>query len=88
MQDIYYGIRDKTRVMADHHANLGRTVDGSIVQHLQKLKLEIKAHIKVSAFIVNQTSRLMNTCLYNSMYRVTRENWPPVLQKSGNSLPK
>ena len=47
MQDIYYGIRDKTRVMADHHANLGRTIDGSIVQHLQKLRLEIKAHIKV-----------------------------------------
>ena len=48
MQDIYYGIRDKTRAMADHHANLGRTIDGSIVQHLQKLKLEIKAHIKVT----------------------------------------
>ena len=48
LQDIFYGIRDKTRAVADQHANLGRTVDGSIVQHLQKLKAEIKAHIKVS----------------------------------------
>lgn len=48
IQDIYYGIRDKTRIMSDHHANLGRTIDGSIVQHLHKLRLEIKAHIKVS----------------------------------------
>lgn len=48
VQDIYYGIRDRTRAIADEHANLGRTVDGSIVQHLQKLSVEIKAHIKVS----------------------------------------
>jgi hypothetical protein len=46
-QDIYYAIREKTRSIADQHANLGRTVDGSIVQHLQKLRTEIKAHIKV-----------------------------------------
>jgi hypothetical protein len=46
-QDIYYGIRDKTRIIADQHANLGRTIDSSIVQHLQKLRSEIKAHIKV-----------------------------------------
>ena len=48
-QDIYYAIREKTRSIADQHANLGRTVDGSIVQHLQKLRTEIKAHIKVSS---------------------------------------
>lgn len=47
LQDVYYGIRDKTRVIADQHANLGRTIDSSIVQHLQKLHAEIKAHIKV-----------------------------------------
>ncbi|PIL26636.1 hypothetical protein GSI_11261 [Ganoderma sinense ZZ0214-1] len=46
LQDIFYGIRDKTRAIADQHANLGRTVEGSIVQHLQKLRTEIKAHIK------------------------------------------
>lgn len=47
IQDVYYGIRDKTRAIADQHANLGRTIDSSIVQHLQKLRAEIKAHIKV-----------------------------------------
>lgn len=48
-KDIYYAIREKTRSIADQHANLGRTVDGSIVQHLQKLRTEIKAHIKASS---------------------------------------
>jgi hypothetical protein len=38
--------RDKTRLIADHHASLAKTVDMSIVQHLQKLRAEIKAHIK------------------------------------------
>lgn len=47
LQDIYYAIRDKTRIISDQHANLGRTIDSSIVQHLHKLRTEIKAHIKV-----------------------------------------
>ncbi|EJD49586.1 hypothetical protein AURDEDRAFT_112445 [Auricularia subglabra TFB-10046 SS5] len=55
VQDIYYGIRDKTRTIADHHSNLGRTIDGSIVQHLQKTRAEIKAHIKN---IQNDTGKL------------------------------
>ncbi|CAL1715902.1 unnamed protein product [Somion occarium] len=55
LQDVYYQIRDKTRAIADEHANLGRTVDGSIVQHLQKLRVEIKAHIKN---IQNDTGKL------------------------------
>lgn len=38
--------REKTRLIADHHANLAKTVEGSIVQHLQKLKTELKAHVK------------------------------------------
>ncbi|KAG1736308.1 hypothetical protein EDB19DRAFT_1853568 [Suillus lakei] len=55
LQDVYYGIRDKTRVIADQHANLGRTIDSSIVQHLQKLHSEIKAHIKN---VQNDTGKL------------------------------
>ncbi|KAH7106392.1 hypothetical protein BKA62DRAFT_687045 [Auriculariales sp. MPI-PUGE-AT-0066] len=55
MQDVYYRIRDQTRTIADHHANLGRTIDGSIVQHLQKTRAEIKAHIKN---IQNDTGKL------------------------------
>ncbi|KAK1223268.1 hypothetical protein PQX77_013856 [Marasmius sp. AFHP31] len=58
LQDIYYGIRDKTRVVADEHANLGRTIDSSIVQHLEKLRTEIKAHIKN---IQNDTGKLATT---------------------------
>ncbi|KWU43952.1 hypothetical protein RHOSPDRAFT_5302, partial [Rhodotorula sp. JG-1b] len=46
VQDIFYGVRERTRLIADHHANLAKTVEGSIVQHLQKLHTEVKAHIK------------------------------------------
>ncbi|KAJ7283216.1 hypothetical protein C8J57DRAFT_1709662 [Mycena rebaudengoi] len=55
LQDIFYDIRDKTRVVADEHANFGRTIDGSIVQHLQKLRTEIKAHLKN---VQNDTGKL------------------------------
>lgn len=67
LQDVFYGIRDKTRIIADQHANLGRTVDSSIVQHLQKLRTEIKAHIKV---------RFAPAVLYQALtldiYRISR----------------
>lgn len=46
LQDVFYNMRDKTRIIADHHANLGRTIDGSIVQHLRKLLSEIKGHVR------------------------------------------
>ncbi|GAA5839337.1 hypothetical protein JCM11251_003954 [Rhodosporidiobolus azoricus] len=46
VQDIFYGVRERTRLIADHHANLAKTVEGSIVQHLQKLRTELKAHVR------------------------------------------
>lgn len=46
VQDVFFSIRERTRNISDHHANLAKTVEGSIVQHLEKLKAEIKAHIK------------------------------------------
>ncbi|EJU04866.1 cytoplasm protein [Dacryopinax primogenitus] len=55
MQDVFYSIRDKTRLNADHHANFAKTVEGSIVQHLQKLRMEIKAHVKN---VQNDTGKL------------------------------
>lgn len=55
LQDVFYAIRDKARHIADQHASLARTVDSSIVQHLQKLRTEIKAHIKN---IQNDTGKL------------------------------
>ncbi|KAK7442553.1 hypothetical protein VKT23_016151 [Stygiomarasmius scandens] len=36
----------RPRHIADQHANFIRTIDSSIVQHLQKFHTEIKAHIK------------------------------------------
>lgn len=79
MQDVYYGIRDKTRVIADQHANLGRTIDSSIVQHLQKLRLEIKAHIKVIISFVFpldiSDSHVLCPC---RTFKMTLESWPPV----------
>ena len=55
MQDVFYTIRDKTRAIADSHASLARTIESSIVQHLQKLRTEIKAHIKN---VQNDTGKL------------------------------
>lgn len=46
MQDVFYTIRDKTRTIAESHSSLARTIESSIVQHLQKLRTEIKAHLK------------------------------------------
>ena len=60
VQDIFYDIRDKTRVIADQHANLAKTVEGSIVQHLEKLRTEIKAHIHN---VQQDTGKLANSCL-------------------------
>ena len=55
LQDVFYTIRDKTRVIAESHSSLARTIDSSIVQHLQKLRTEIKAHIKN---VQNDTGKL------------------------------
>lgn len=55
MQDVFYTIRDKTRLIADSHSSLARTIESSIVQHLQKLRAEIKAHIKN---VQNDTGKL------------------------------
>jgi len=55
MQDVFYTIRDKTRLIADSHSSLARTIESSIVQHLQKLRAEIKAHLKN---VQNDTGKL------------------------------
>lgn len=55
LQDIFYNIRDKTRAIADQHTNLAKTIDSSLVQHLEKLLMEIKAHIRN---IQNDTGKL------------------------------
>jgi hypothetical protein len=45
-------------VIADSHSSLARTIESSIVQHLQKLRTEIKAHIKN---VQNDTGKLAAT---------------------------
>ncbi|TFK35997.1 hypothetical protein BDQ12DRAFT_655045 [Crucibulum laeve] len=55
MQDLYQAIRDKTHLVSITHTDLGRTIDTSIVQQLQKLKADIKGHIKN---IQNDTGKL------------------------------
>ncbi|KAG8969467.1 hypothetical protein FRC03_002743 [Tulasnella sp. 419] len=55
LQDVYYQIRDKTRSIADQHANFAKTIDSSLVQHLEKLLAEIKAHIRN---VQNDTGKL------------------------------
>lgn len=42
-------------MIADSHSSLARTIESSIVQHLQKLRTEIKAHIKN---VQNDTGKL------------------------------
>ncbi|TEB31735.1 hypothetical protein FA13DRAFT_1663464 [Coprinellus micaceus] len=55
VQDVFFAIRDRTRSIADQHANLGRTVEHSIVQHLRKLGEEVRAHVKN---VQNDTGKL------------------------------
>ena len=85
-QDIYYGIREKTRSIADQHANLGRTVDGSIVQHLQKLRTEIKAHIKVRSM---EKERHRSGLLrgLNRTFRTIRESLRRASQRNASYRP-
>jgi hypothetical protein len=64
-KDVYYGIRDKTRIIADQHANLGRTMNSSIVQHLHKVRVEIKAHIKVHNGRLPKASQVINDMFQN-----------------------
>ena len=84
-QDVFYEFRDKTRHIADHHANLGRTIDSSIVQHLQKLRAEIKAHIKVSVYITERV-RSVRAIGYDRTYKMILESWQPASQRNANCL--
>ncbi|KAH9811880.1 Pleckstrin domain-containing protein [Melampsora americana] len=55
IQDILYGVRENTRVIAEEHDALAKVVHSSIVSHLQKLKNEVKLHI---LNIIQDTGRL------------------------------
>lgn len=70
-QDVFYGIRNKTRQMADQHADLGRTINSSIVQHLQKLFVEIKAHLKVCLVLLAFSYSAQFSIEYSKRHRQT-----------------
>lgn len=55
LQDILNGVRENTRVIAEEHDALAKIVHSSIVLHLQKLKTEVKLHIRN---IIQDTGRL------------------------------
>ena len=72
---MFYGIRDKTRIIADQHAAVGRTVDSSIVQHLQRLRTEIKAHIKVRSLKKTSGRLLKKKEISFRMSKLILANW-------------
>ncbi|KAG0150952.1 hypothetical protein CROQUDRAFT_37461 [Cronartium quercuum f. sp. fusiforme G11] len=55
LQDILYGIRDNTQAIAEEHDAIAKTVNSSIVLHLEKLKKEVKLHIRN---IIQDTGKL------------------------------
>ncbi|EGG12542.1 Pleckstrin domain-containing protein [Melampsora larici-populina 98AG31] len=55
LQDILYGVRENTRIIAEEHDALAKIVHSSIVLHLQKLKTEVKLHIRN---IIEDTGKL------------------------------
>ncbi|KAJ7433605.1 hypothetical protein B0H11DRAFT_2375492 [Mycena galericulata] len=63
LQGFYYDIRDKTRVIADQHANLERTIDSSInVQHdTGKLATNLAKERELSTHLIAELSAFKNT---------------------------
>lgn len=48
LQDVFYAMREEgVRAVGEEHAGFGRTIEGSIVRGLEKLRGEIKVHVKV-----------------------------------------
>ncbi|KAJ3717598.1 hypothetical protein DFJ43DRAFT_1099477 [Lentinula guzmanii] len=59
LQDVFYKVReDGIRSVAEEYEGFGRTIEGSIVRHLDKLRGEVKMHIKN---IQNDTGKLATT---------------------------
>ncbi|GAW07521.1 cytoplasm protein [Lentinula edodes] len=59
LQEVFYKLReDGIRSVAEEYEGFGRTIEGSIVRHLEKLRGEVKMHIKN---IQNDTGKLATT---------------------------
>ncbi|KAF9070792.1 hypothetical protein BDP27DRAFT_1362264 [Rhodocollybia butyracea] len=56
LQDVFYAMREEgVRAVGEEYAGFGRTIEGSIVRGLEKLRGEIKVHVKN---IQNDTGKL------------------------------
>ncbi|KAH7867617.1 uncharacterized protein C8R40DRAFT_1064605 [Lentinula edodes] len=59
LQEVFYKLREEgIRSVAEEYEGFGRTIEGSIVRHLEKLRGEVKMHIKN---IQNDTGKLATT---------------------------
>ncbi|KAJ4484612.1 hypothetical protein C8R41DRAFT_445020 [Lentinula lateritia] len=59
VQEVFYKLREEgIRSVAEEYEGFGRTIEGSIVRHLEKLRGEVKMHIKN---IQNDTGKLATT---------------------------
>ncbi|KAJ3912041.1 hypothetical protein F5877DRAFT_54595 [Lentinula edodes] len=59
LQEVFYKLReDGIRSVAEEYEGFGRTIEGSIVRHLEKLRGEVKMHVKN---IQNDTGKLATT---------------------------
>ncbi|KAJ4473575.1 hypothetical protein J3R30DRAFT_3509773 [Lentinula aciculospora] len=59
LQDVFYKLREEgIRSVAEEVEGFGRTIEGSIVRHLDKLRGEVKMHVKN---IQNDTGKLATT---------------------------
>ncbi|KAJ3846185.1 hypothetical protein EV368DRAFT_77125 [Lentinula lateritia] len=59
VQEVFYKLREEgVRSVAEEYEGFGRTIEGSIVRHLEKLRGEVKMHVKN---IQNDTGKLATT---------------------------
>jgi hypothetical protein len=47
LSNLCHGVRQHTREVSNHHATLSKSLEGSVIEPLKKLRLDIKAHIKL-----------------------------------------
>jgi hypothetical protein len=47
LQSLCNSVRQHTREVSNHHAALSKSLEGSVIEPLKKLRHDIKAHIKL-----------------------------------------
>ncbi|KAK4056758.1 hypothetical protein OIO90_002310 [Microbotryomycetes sp. JL221] len=44
-QEVLYAVRDKTKLLGEHHSNYANTIETTVVKELEGVRQELKAHI-------------------------------------------